>query len=750
LLFNAEQFDVALNSTAASYTDRLGVVRRTVKGQFDAVDAELAAKLDDAQSQINVKVDEATASAADAADSALEALGYLQVYRTTSYGPYASDPATDPLGNPPTVGDEYFSTTSNLLKRFNGTTWQASDINTANLAAQSGSSLVGYQPAGTGAVTTTTQEKLREIRSSKDVDASSDGVTNDGLKIRSLFADAPVGSVLLIKAGTYLLDQDGVNPWCLNISKRLHLIFEPGVTFKAATAGVRSVIRISAAITHEGAPTIDGDYKTNHAVECVIGAKGTTLKKWRGGKVTQQYNAGFSACPFSTVSEIGVIFDDCEAHDAIGYPNSVTGDAAGTASGFYFYGTAPSFGVNAVVNSRVDNIRNTNGLNGAYEDEDAIITQMAGSFTLVDNNTITNCMKRGVKMINRGLVNANRVISTKTEADGAAASNRMYSGISIYADDVTATNNEIGSGTAFGLVSGGTFSYGIEVGVSGQKFKNVTCSGNKVTVGASSNATSVELARFWGALTNFNYTGNRHSVDDSLTIGFTTWGIRADFDHATERATVDINSNVLSNSTYSMQLRGGFSGRVNGNEVKKFKGGLGAIVVDSSSSALRPLNVEFSANKGFGVNDYTVRINDTLAVGITAAGNTTESTTTAAVFIAAGIRANESGSFGGPGRAAQVVVAAPPTTGTWSRGDIALNNDPRDASPVVEWRCQYGGTPGTWRAASWLVTRGATVSRPTLTANDAGVQHLDTTLAAAGKPITWTGTVWVDATGAAV
>lgn len=183
LLFNAEQFDVALNSTAASYTDRLGVARRTVKGQFDAVDAELAAKLDDAQSQINVKVDEATASAADAADSALEALGYLQTYRTTSYGAYAIDPATDPLGNPPTVGDEYFNTTSNLLKRFNGVTWQASDINTANLAAPSGSSLVGYDtgtvqdvlntltgpsgaasvgytPAGTGAVPTTLQGKL--------------------------------------------------------------------------------------------------------------------------------------------------------------------------------------------------------------------------------------------------------------------------------------------------------------------------------------------------------------------------------------------------------------------------------------------------------------------------------------------------------------------------------------------------------------------------------------------------------------
>ena len=133
LLFNAGKLDEVVNGTANSFTDRLGVARRTVAGMNADFDAQLA----DAESDLNVY-------RADAAASAAEALGYLQTIRATSYGAYASDPATDPLGNPPTVGDEYFNTTSNLLKRWNGTTWQASDINTANLAAPSGSSLVGY------------------------------------------------------------------------------------------------------------------------------------------------------------------------------------------------------------------------------------------------------------------------------------------------------------------------------------------------------------------------------------------------------------------------------------------------------------------------------------------------------------------------------------------------------------------------------------------------------------------------------
>ena len=151
LLFNAGKLDEVVNGAANSFTDRLGVARRTVAGMNADFDAQLA----DAESALNVY-------RADAAASAEEALGYLQTIRATSYGAYASDPATDPLGNPPTVGDEYFNTTANLLKRWNGTTWQASDINTANLADSSGSSLIGYMPAGTGAVPTTVEIALND------------------------------------------------------------------------------------------------------------------------------------------------------------------------------------------------------------------------------------------------------------------------------------------------------------------------------------------------------------------------------------------------------------------------------------------------------------------------------------------------------------------------------------------------------------------------------------------------------------
>jgi len=60
-------------------------------------------------------------------------------------------------------------------------------------------------------------------------------------------------------------------------------------------------------------------------------------------------------------------------------------------------------------------------------------------------------------------------------------------------------------------------------------------------------------------------------------------------------------------------------------------------------------------------------------------------------------------------------------------------------------------TTATFRSTAQAgINRGISGSRPAPTANDIGVQYLDTTLDADGKPIWWTGTAWVDATGLVV
>lgn len=91
-----------------------------------------------------------------------------------------------------------------------------------------------------------------------------------------------------------------------------------------------------------------------------------------------------------------------------------------------------------------------------------------------------------------------------------------------------------------------------------------------------------------------------------------------------------------------------------------------------------------------------------------------------------------------------------PATGTYLQGDRACAENMSATQPVAEWACTVAGTPGTWRAVKWITIKGTTAARPTLTASDIGVQYLDTTLDADGKLIIWTGTAWVDATGAVV
>jgi hypothetical protein len=202
-------------SAAPTATDRLGGTKKTVKGAVDFIEAALDAALNEAQGELNI-------AKADAAASAAEALGYLQAYRATSYGALASDPVVDPNGNALTVGDEYFNTTSNLLFRYNGATWQASDINTGNLAAPDGvllvgnavdkrtllssigTSLMGFIQSGAGAVKQTLQDLLRERVSINSFLTTPGVITQadyDKAKVRALAA----GGVLHI-TGDYSFD----------------------------------------------------------------------------------------------------------------------------------------------------------------------------------------------------------------------------------------------------------------------------------------------------------------------------------------------------------------------------------------------------------------------------------------------------------------------------------------------------------------------------------------------------------------
>jgi hypothetical protein len=96
----------------------------------------------------------------------------------------------------------------------------------------------------------------------------------------------------------------------------------------------------------------------------------------------------------------------------------------------------------------------------------------------------------------------------------------------------------------------------------------------------------------------------------------------------------------------------------------------------------------------------------------------------------------------------------------WIDGDVvptdttAISNLPLDGSWVLATgnnkRIVKNGT--VWEIANTVLraSRGTTAQRPTLLAGDRGYIYFDTTLVAAGKPVWWTGTAWVDGLGATV
>jgi hypothetical protein len=137
--------DVLLYDPSEPYTPIDPVIANSAASAFANAALTAADRIQTGEDRIAASGSAADALASQnaASDKAAEALGYLQAYRATSYGALAADPALDPLGNAPTAGDEYFNTTSNLLKRFNGTAWQVPDINTTNLAAAGGAGMVG-------------------------------------------------------------------------------------------------------------------------------------------------------------------------------------------------------------------------------------------------------------------------------------------------------------------------------------------------------------------------------------------------------------------------------------------------------------------------------------------------------------------------------------------------------------------------------------------------------------------------------
>lgn len=150
---------------------------------------------------------------------------------TLYLGAQASGPALDGEGNPLIAGVKYFNTTDNkMYVRNTSGTWQ---LDTAD------SGYVNFLPAGTGAVTTTVQSKLRQYVAANDfagVDPT--GATDSTVGLKAAFDHAvPLGKQIELE-GNYLVS-GSIQPYATRDSGSMHIVCKGSVIITvdpAATA----------------------------------------------------------------------------------------------------------------------------------------------------------------------------------------------------------------------------------------------------------------------------------------------------------------------------------------------------------------------------------------------------------------------------------------------------------------------------------------------------------------------------------
>ena len=142
-----------------------------------------------------------------------------------------------------------FSEAPPLNSNINLVQLKATDIGEADSAS------VTYIPAGTGAVQTSVQSKLRETVSVKDFGAVGDGVTDDTAALNAAANAIVSGQTLLIPAGTYIYNPTSTP---LTFSTSNIKIYGKGA-IKATTSVDKVVVLLSGNyITWDG-PSIEGD-----------------------------------------------------------------------------------------------------------------------------------------------------------------------------------------------------------------------------------------------------------------------------------------------------------------------------------------------------------------------------------------------------------------------------------------------------------------------------------------------------------
>jgi len=554
----------------------------------------------------------------------------------------------------------------------------------ALFAAPSGSSFVGFLQAGTGAVATTVQGKLRESVSVKDFGAVGNGVTDDTAAIRNAVA---MGGYIEFpdSTATYLLTGfvDITNPTHIDLGGST-------VNFVLATQQAGFHIKSDNVTIENGTITVVGSVMggNGHSLNCVTAGNqgtGAGYKNLTIRNLTASTNRNDAGATIGIIGEcsnvlieniavpdnancrnvIGIEWGGLPVPGGTGHPHDIvvrnikigklTFPSYGSAG--YVYGVW----ISAAFNVKVENLSMEQGYglvmvtrgDNANTYAPADYKDMVGHGISVENAIIQSCYGFGIRTIG----SYKNITLNNIDCDAAFKNIRVIGG------KIGANNN---FGSAFeqcknvkidGFTVSGTTAAGVTTGVDVENLdiRNVDISGCELyAISLSNGAVCPSISH--GLFVGNNSLGGSGTSTSVISI-----------DNATDASVEHCNFST--------------PGAV--SETQKY-------CVFATANAVRPrLNnnhVYAVAASGIGylINASTTPNIDANGLNNTGASGITNIVGGAPIFIFQGN--NQKMSRG----------SAVPTAGTWAVGDIIWRITPI-AGNFIGWVCTTAGTPGTWK-----------------------------------------------------
>ena len=592
---------------------------------------------------------------------------------------------------------------------------------TASLAVGSTSSdLVSYLPAGTGAVATTVQTKLRESVSVKDFGAVGDGVTDDTAAIQLAF-NAANNKTLLFNEGTYLVSKSS-SDYVLEVPSSISIVGTEGqVTIKLNTAtGTAYMLGRATASSHfsmEGI-ILNGNSTVLTGINCngvhlpeatVVKSKNNAYLNLKdqgsalGGKGIYAKNSTF-------ISEINVENDTF---------SNITRNAVQTYEATQItikdcYGTGfltsftdingQSLGVNGRTKCTIRN--NVVNCSASFTSTDSVFS-LLGDDVECTGNKVTG---GGVQIVVHDMSGTTSELRNYVVSDNMLW-NSLGNGITINQNSATYGNNfnqqiVVSNNNIYSPALSGISVVRSYVG-SGATLGSTVISGNTVVDGLTNNLVP-EAGAGIALLGTVNTV-----VDSNVIISPRFAGILAYYDGSN----ISINNNIITDHQGRTTIGGGTSTpqagapifinggaatvamenvNVTGNTIKNY-----ATAVSPQASYIRTGGIVVTEAKSKDISIKNNRIMDGNTVGISVLS------------------------------AINVIIESNEVTGFYSKALL---------TQTVGAGCQF----------TYAVTGArydSTANRPTLEAVQGGYQYWDTSL---NKPIWWNGSVWKDASNVTV